>query len=130
MSFMPSDEESKQRVEQLNDELYPDGRKAKHTWLPAPIDIWLQDRDKQLEEKGPTPSPYSQGRTLGEQWNQSQAAAPTDPRDFRQTITPPEGQITVELLSKDSGLQVKTTEVKSKGVDLRVNTGYTYGGGM
>ncbi|MBE8288002.1 hypothetical protein IP939_16990, partial [Leptospira borgpetersenii serovar Ballum] len=51
-------------------------------------------------------------------------------RAFRQTITPPEGKITVELSSKDSGLQVKTTEVKSKGVDLRVNTGYTYGGGM
>ncbi|MGE4799948.1 hypothetical protein AB8989_06065 [Yersinia hibernica] len=77
-----------------------------------------------------TPSPYLRGGTLGEQWNQSQANNPTDARDFRQAMQPPEGKITVELLSKDSGLQAKTTEVKSKGVDLRVNTGYTYGGGM
>ena len=130
MSFMPTDDELKQRMEQLNQEQYPDGRKAKHAWLPAPIDNWLQDRDKQLDENGPTASPYLRGGTLGEQWNQLQANAPTDARDFRQTITPPEGKITVELSSKDSGLQVKTTEVKSKGVDLRVNTGYTYGGGM
>ncbi|HIE3655330.1 TPA: hypothetical protein ACXLW8_001654 [Yersinia enterocolitica] len=128
--LLPTEDELKQRMEQLNQEQYPDGRKAKHAWLPAPIDNWLQDRDKQLDENGPTASPYLRGGTLGEQWNQSQANAPTDARDFRQTITPPEGKITVELLSKDSGLQVKTTEVKSKGVDLRVNTGYTYGGGM
>ncbi|WP_314188549.1 hypothetical protein [Yersinia massiliensis] len=128
--LLPTPDELKQRVEQLNQEQYPDGRKAKHAWLPAPIDNWLQDRDKQLDEKGPTASPYLRGGTLGEQWNQSQANAPTDARDFRQTITPPEGKIIVELSSKDSGLQVKTTEVKSKGVDLRVNTGYTYGGGM
>lgn len=128
--FLPTPDELKQRVEQLNQEQYPNDRKAKHAWLPAPIDNWLQDRDKQLDEKGPTASPYLRGGTLGEQWNQSQANAPTDARDFRQTITPPEGKIIVELSSKDSGLQVKTTEVKSKGVDLRVNTGYTYGGGM
>ncbi|WP_271311887.1 hypothetical protein [Yersinia intermedia] len=128
--LLPTDDELKQRMEQLNQEQYPDGRKAKHAWLPAPIDNWLQDRDKQLDENGPTASPYLRGGTLGEQWNQSQANNPTDARDFRQTITQPEGKITVELLSKDSGLQVKTTEVKSKGVDLRVNTGYTYGGGM
>lgn len=128
--LLPTDDELKQRMEQLNQEQYPDGRKAKHAWLPAPIDNWLQDRDKQLDENGPTASPYLRGGTLGEQWNQSQANNPTDARDFRQTITPPEGKITVELSSKDSGLQVKTTEVKSKGVDLRVNTGYTYGGGM
>ncbi|ELX2304381.1 hypothetical protein ACXJK9_000560 [Yersinia enterocolitica] len=128
--LLPTEDELKQRMEQLNQEQYPDGRKAKHAWLPAPIDNWLQDRDKQLDENGPTASPYLRGGTLGEQWNQSQANNPTDARDFRQTITQAEGKITVELLSKDSGLQVKTTEVKSKGVDLRVNTGYTYGGGM
>lgn len=129
MTFIPSDEELKQRMDQLNQEQYPNGRKAKHAWLPAPIDNWLQDRDKQLDEKGPTASPYLRGGTLGEQWNQTQANTPTDARDFRHTITPPEGKIIVELSSKDSGLQVKTTEVKSKGVDLRVNTGYTYSGG-
>lgn len=128
--LLPTEDELKQRMEQLNQEQYPDGRKAKHAWLPAPIDNWLQDRDKQLDEKGPTASPYLRGGTLGEQWNQSQANTPTDARDFRQAMQPPEGKITVELLSKDSGLQAKTTEVKSKGVDLRVNTGYTYGGGM
>ncbi|WP_145598794.1 hypothetical protein [Yersinia alsatica] len=128
--LLPTEDELKQRMEQLNQEQYPDGRKAKHAWLPAPIDNWLQDRDKQLDEKGPAASPYLRGGTLGEQWNQSQANNPTDARDFRQAIQPPEGKITVELLSKDSGLQAKTTEVKSKGVDLRVNTGYTYGGGM
>ncbi|OWF79066.1 hypothetical protein [Yersinia alsatica] len=128
--LLPTQDELKQRMEQLNQEQYPDGRKAKHAWLPAPIDNWLQDRDKQLDEKGPAASPYLRGGTLGEQWNQSQANTPTDARDFRQAMQPPEGKITVELLSKDSGLQAKTTEVKSKGVDLRVNTGYTYGGGM
>ncbi|WP_145475697.1 hypothetical protein [Yersinia similis] len=130
IGLMPSPEESSERLETLRHELYPDGREAKYKWLPAPIDNWLQDRDKQLEEKGPTPSPYLQGGTLGEKWNKSQAAAPTEARDFRQAITPPDGKITVEVSSKDSGLQVKTTEVKSKGVDLRVNTGYTYGGGL
>lgn len=128
--LLPTEDELNQRMEQINQEQYPDGRKAKHAWLPAPIDNWLQDRDKQLDEKGPTASPYLRGGTLGEQWNQSQANTPTDARDFRQAMQPPEGKITVELLSKDSGLQAKTTEVKSKGVDLRVNTGYTYGGGM
>lgn len=128
--LLPTQDELKQRMEQINQEQYPDGRKARHAWLPAPIDNWLQDRDKQLDEKGPTASPYLRGGTLGEQWNQSQANTPTDARDFRQAMQPPEGKITVELLSKDSGLQAKTTEVKSKGVDLRVNTGYTYGGGM
>ncbi|MBK1425937.1 hypothetical protein B7R74_17285 [Yersinia pseudotuberculosis] len=97
--------------------------------------LWLTDKDKAANSANQqhipvTASPYLQGGTLGEKWNKSQAAAPTEARDFRQAITPPDGKITVEVSSKDSGLQVKTTEVKSKGVDLRVNTGYTYGGGL
>ncbi|MFB9086069.1 hypothetical protein ACFFW8_25225 [Erwinia tracheiphila] len=67
---------------------------------------------------------------MGEQWEQAQATAPTEARDFRKAIQPPDGKITIEVSSANPDLKVKATEVKSRNIGLRVNTGYTWGGGI
>ncbi|CEE92404.1 hypothetical protein XNA1_2830016 [Xenorhabdus nematophila str. Anatoliense] len=98
-------------------------------WLPAPLTNWWYERDEKIKTEGIKPSPYLTGdrpNSFGT-WPDFPAARLTvgNPKPDA-PAKPADGKITVVVESADD-LKVRTKSVQAENIDLRVNTGYSYG---
>ncbi|PHM49345.1 hypothetical protein [Xenorhabdus miraniensis] len=127
-----SDEEGKEKLQKylskLNDE-YPHAEKGSG-WLPAPLTNWWYKRDEKIKTEGIKPSPYLTGERPNSfgNWPYYPAAQLAAARQKPEPppVKPADGKITVFVESADD-LKVRTKSVQAENIDLRVNTGYSYG---
>ncbi|MCT8348314.1 hypothetical protein LGZ99_14175 [Photorhabdus temperata] len=98
--------------------------------FPVILKNWWYERNEQIAKEGLKPSPYLTG-----DWGKNTApnitdtTNPTEPWEYRQPQPqqkPPEGKITIQV-ETTGDIKAKTKSVKAENIDLRVNTGYSYG---
>ncbi|NHB89189.1 hypothetical protein [Photorhabdus tasmaniensis] len=129
---------SKERDKNLNKyfkqmrEEYPhaydaNGKERGSQIFPVNLKNWWYERNERIEKDGIKPSPYLTG-----DWEQKSPPSLTEPWEYRQPQPqqnpqkPPEGKITIQV-ETTGDIKAKTKSVKAENVDLRVNTGYSYG---
>ncbi|ETS32102.1 hypothetical protein BB987_20375 [Photorhabdus temperata] len=95
--------------------------------FPVSLKNWWYERNERIEKDGIKPSPYLTG-----DWPKNTAPPITEPWEYRQPQPqqnqqkPPEGKITIQV-ETTGDIKAKTKSVKAENIDLRVNTGYSYG---
>ncbi|MDC9620144.1 hypothetical protein PSI22_00500 [Xenorhabdus sp. XENO-7] len=98
--------------------------------ITSPIKDWSKQRDEKIKNEGVKPSPYLTGERPNSfgTWPDSPANRLAAARQVPETppAKPADGKITVVVESSDD-LKVRTKSVQAENVDLRVNTGYSYG---
>ncbi|CAM3283036.1 hypothetical protein XNC1_3392 [Xenorhabdus nematophila ATCC 19061] len=133
MASLPflSSEEGAENMQKHLDKMaddYPYAEKGPG-WLPAPLTNWWYERDEKIKTEGIKPSPYLTGdrpNSFGT-WPDFPAARLTvDNPKPDAPAKPADGKITVVVESADD-LKVRTKSVQAENIDLRVNTGYSYG---
>ncbi|EYU13605.1 hypothetical protein [Photorhabdus aegyptia] len=116
--------------EQMREE-YPhaydkNGQERGSKLFPISLKEWWYKRNDQIVKEGIKPSPYLTGNW--EQKSPPSLAEPASPQPQPQQNQqkPPEGKITIQV-ETTGDIKAKTKSVKSENIDLRVNTGYSYG---
>lgn len=98
--------------------------------VTSPIKNWSKQRDEKIATEGVKPSPYLTGERPNSfgNWPNYPAAQLAEPRQAPEPppAKPADGKITVVVESADE-LKVRTKSVQAENIDLRVNTGYSYG---
>ncbi|AXG42206.1 hypothetical protein [Photorhabdus laumondii] len=102
------------------------GKERGSSIFPVDLKNWYYKHNDQIVKEGIKPSPYLTGNW--EQKSPPSLAEPASPQPQPQQNQqkPPEGKITIQV-ETTGDIKAKTKSVKSENIDLRVNTGYSYG---
>ncbi|MBS9438997.1 hypothetical protein EAE91_18220 [Photorhabdus noenieputensis] len=104
---------------------YDENGKARGSSIfPVNLTNWYYKHNDQIVKEGIKPSPYLTGNW--EQKSPPSLAEPASPQPQQNQQKPPEGKITIQV-ETTGDIKAKTKSVKSENIDLRVNTGYSYG---
>ncbi|KMW74988.1 hypothetical protein TI10_04430 [Photorhabdus luminescens subsp. luminescens] len=133
LPLLSSEEASKnlnKYFEQMR-EKYPhaydkNGQERGSKLFPVSLKEWWYKRNDQIVNEGLKPSPYLTGNW--EQKSPPSLAEPANPQPQPQQNPQksPEGKIVIQV-ETTGDIKAKTKSVKAENVDLRVNTGYSYG---
>ncbi|TDB43288.1 hypothetical protein [Photorhabdus luminescens] len=133
-ALLPSGEEKKATFERWKKQMkeeYPhaydkNGQERGSKLFPISLKEWWYKRNDQIVNEGLKPSPYLTGNW--EQKSPPSLAEPANPQPQPQQNPQksPEGKIVIQV-ETTGDIKAKTKSVKAENVDLRVNTGYSYG---